>query len=710
MAKFLTHLCRVARVSISILPSLLLGILIFGGFYAGISFLSAKSPLATCGSWHEPICKNRKILSDLFVGSPLPSLTIFTAPTRPFSNSSDDLQYQALLSWLRLQPTPKIVLLGKDPSFYTVSKQLCDQVSVEPNIDYNLWGTPHVHSMFARAQQENTDISIIIDAHTFLFQDAMEALHKTHRDHVKWVLFGKPHTMDAEAFGIAFTKTGSPGLVNIKRTISGFPTTCKEIADLVISQGSFQSPVSYWAWNNHNKKKQGIDSLLYKPIPPFSYVMGTFEDWILRHFIGGEAQRVLIDASEAIISVRIAPNFSSIPTSTEEGHINGMLSNHGDHAASKVAPWKLMRCLEPDIHNLCLMKQKEETSVAINSGESGGSQKALQQLTSHDDAIKSNVRTLDTLLPLVADETKLVVMVGGTSNYKEMLLSFICQAQSLGIQNVLIAAFDEALYEFAYLQGLPVYLETTPDEYKATISSDGHCIFASDCFKRVTKLKSMAVLRVLKKGYSVLWSDMDITWFENPLPKLLAMEPNSLIIQSDEPNENFPENSILGANSGFYLARSDEKTIHAFEAIVEHAMRSELTEQPSFYIILCGEKGEKRVGERECLLEEGGLRTVFLSHQQYPNGHVYGHWDSLNATESCRTKGCVLLHNNFIAGKENKLMRFVTHGLWFYDVENHMCIQPWHPMRHTQVSPSAFQALILSALNITQPPLSSVGS
>ena len=63
------------------------------------------------------------------------------------------------------------------------------------------------------------------------------------------------------------------------------------------------------------------------------------------------------------------------------------------------------------------------------------------------------------------------------------------------------------------------------------------CHFGTQCFQRVTKVKSRIVLQILKLGYNVLMSDVDIYWFENPLPFLSSFGPATLLAQSDEFNE-----------------------------------------------------------------------------------------------------------------------------------------------------------------------------
>lgn len=50
-------------------------------------------------------------------------------------------------------------------------------------------------------------------------------------------------------------------------------------------------------------------------------------------------------------------------------------------------------------------------------------------------------------------------------------------------------------------------------------------------------MKSRIVLQILKLGYNVLMSDVDVYWFNNPLPFLVSFGPGTLVAQSDEYNE-----------------------------------------------------------------------------------------------------------------------------------------------------------------------------
>lgn len=65
--------------------------------------------------------------------------------------------------------------------------------------------------------------------------------------------------------------------------------------------------------------------------------------------------------------------------------------------------------------------------------------------------------TMEQLLPQVALEVsgdlKVVILVAVTLGYAEMLMNFVCNLRLLGLSsNLVVAALDEELYEFAFTQ------------------------------------------------------------------------------------------------------------------------------------------------------------------------------------------------------------------------------------------------------------------
>ncbi|XP_073316574.1 beta-arabinofuranosyltransferase RAY1-like [Primulina huaijiensis] len=165
-----------------------------------------------------------------------------------------------------------------------------------------------------------------------------------------------------------------------------------------------------------------------------------------------------------------------------------------------------------------------------------------------------------------------------------MLMSWVCRLRHLQLSNFLVCALDNEVYKFI-LQGLTVTKFLNPP---TNISFDD-CHFGTECCRKVTKVKSRMVLQILKLGYNVLLSNVDVYRFENPLPYLRSIGPAVLVVQSDECNMAGPINLPRCLNSGFYYAHSDFITIKALEKVLKHASNSNFSEQPSFYNTLCGE-------------------------------------------------------------------------------------------------------------------------
>lgn len=280
-------------------------------------------------------------------------------------------------------------------------------------------------------------------------------------------------------------------------------------------------------------------------------------------------------------------------------------------------------------------------------------------------------QTIEQLLEVVASKDRVVILAAAAKNYIEMLMSWACGLQRLKVQNFLVSALDEETFRFATLQGLPVFRHSFSEEF-----GPDKCHFGTTCFQKLTKVKSRIVVQILRLGYHVLFNDVDVYWFHNPLPELLTYPSSTLVVQSDNWNDTGPDNDIRRINSGFYLARSDPFIIGAFDKIVEHAANSPRTEQPSFYDVLCGITGRHRVGTSQCLNSELNLTVQFLSRDRFPNGATRLLWDKDTRGE-CERIGCMVLHNNWVGGRHRKLSRQKEKGLWDYNVRSRMCMHSW---------------------------------
>eukprot|EP00271_Cylindrocystis_brebissonii_P020647 TRINITY_DN692_c0_g1_i1.p1 TRINITY_DN692_c0_g1~~TRINITY_DN692_c0_g1_i1.p1 ORF type:complete len:802 (+),score=72.91 TRINITY_DN692_c0_g1_i1:430-2835(+) len=656
-----------------------------------------------------------------------PSLTIISAPL-PFTESENDPQRLALLSWLRLSPPPTIILLSADPAMKRVAKEFKKRVYVERTFDTTFHGVPQFHSIIARAQAATTDLVMVISSDIVLLSDTMTAIQKVHSLFSSWMLIARRWDMSAEkrefpvsleASALVQRGEGEGGEGGGEEDVdSGSVIRLKdEEMDEIIKKWVRRSQsrvrgkddADVWIWNDPSAM------LFNGTVPPFTLGASHYQEWLTNEVVTSE-MRVVVEASEALTAIRVAAPLSSAGGKVQTRFLDGLKAggweyHHNGHMASfqglkmcTVGPiWsarpRKCACTCPPAY--ARVEGGDENSISIprlsfvpevptswvwGCAVEKPTKSPLSRPIATVPTLMSSVpglpHRMEDVLSVSArhiDNMKIVTLVAVTFGYAEMLMNFVCRLRLINASdNLVVAALDEDLYRYAALQGLAVYYERASDSLKSKVKKGSDCAFGTQCFRQFTKLKSRAVLKLLQAGYSVLWTDVDIVWFKDPLKELMSFGPGTLPIQSNEPNVTLPGTGIRRINSGFYFARSDKMTIDAFVAITDHASKTKLSEQPSFYDILCGVKGELRVPNKPECKWSNGLRTVFLSRAFYPNGAVHGFWAEKNTTDACVMMGCVILHNNWISGKDAKRDRLVDNDFWHYDVERRMCMYPWH--------------------------------
>lgn len=442
-------------------------------------------------------------------------------------------------------------------------------------------------------------------------------------------------------------------------------------------------------------------------LPPFLYGRGIHNQWLINEALSSELRHVF-DASWAISSLSLDEHKSVESSNVEDvekrgweyagnSHLDALYGLSFFHEINQDRMMKLLKC---DGHYFFInstdksIYQYSNQRMALWKGGILNSRR-LKKTMSCLDGIKSEKTrsvfsfkdqltpsaeldfpfSLESLLPIIADKNNTIVLTVAGYSYKDMLMSWVCRLQGLSVSNYLVFALDYDTYQFSILQGLPVFIDPTTAPKNISFND---CHFGTKCFQRVTKVKSRTVLKILELGYNVLLSDVDVYWFRNPLPMLSSFGPAVLAAQSDEYNETVPINLPRRLNSGFYFARADGPTIAAIRKVVKHGETSGLSEQSSFYDVLCGEGGSNRVGNNTCVEPETNLTVHFLDRNLFPNGAYLGLWESKNVKSACLNNGCLVLHNNWVSGRRKKLERQVSSGLWEYDISTRMCLQGPH--------------------------------
>lgn len=288
------------------------------------------------------------------------------------------------------------------------------------------------------------------------------------------------------------------------------------------------------------------------------------------------------------------------------------------------------------------------------------------------ESLIDNYKTLRPPPPHDAD-TFTVILTAFNFSYRDMMMNFVCNLRRLRMypsHNVLIAALDRRAYLYGYVRSLPIFLF---DSTSGTSSPS----YGSDEFRRLTKLKTKLVLQALRLGVNVLWSDVDIIYFRNPITDLWNT-PGDIIIQSNAA-DGIQSNRRRRLNSGFYLAKHSPNVITTFMHIIKYAHdATDLSEQPCFYDVVCGQSAQFVVGTDRCVYA-GKVTVRILDRAKYANGLTKSLWNFSTTHDerigdSPMHRQLYMLHNNWIVGGDRKRERLRRHGFEFYNSLLDVCI------------------------------------
>ncbi|CAN6337101.1 unnamed protein product [Urochloa humidicola] len=609
-----------------------------------------------------------------------PRVKIFAAP-RPPPEGSPARQELAVRSWLALPGNVSVVLLGAHASALALAGRLGRRVTVEAAIDSAFTGTPFFHSMVARAHAaSDSDICVLVDAEIILLPEIVNALAHFSKVDRDWFLVAMSRNISEFHYQLADNGShwlqgdGKKGFKKLQEIPAGKWTSESSDRGLIVAWNSPCSPLH-----------AGV-------LPSFLYGRGEHNWWLIHEVLSSE-MRLVFDASSLVLGL-YPESFSSmhdlslskkdgLPAGSWEYSVNRHLAAiYGSYC------YRLLRRHSTGLQKVVkksedyMFSKAEELTLSdfVISKEQrargeGGSLWRNESICLSGHLHSSYLQySLSRLLELAADKNSSIVLGVAGVSYRDMLMSWACRLRHLRVTNFIVCALDQETYEFSVLQGLPVFRDPLSPK---NVSFDD-CHFGTKCFQQVTKVKSRIVLEILKLGYNVLLSDVDVYWFDNPVPFLYSLlGPATFGAQSDEYSDTGPINLPRRLNSGFYFARSDNATITAMQMIVKHATNSHLSEQPSFYDVMCGKNGTNRISDDRCLEPNTNLTVVFLNRDLFPNGAYKGLWEKHDVQSTCMELGCFILHNNWINGRKKKLQRQMSSGLWDYDPSSRLCLQNW---------------------------------
>jgi hypothetical protein len=121
-------------------------------------------------------------------------LTIFATP-KPFRGHIDVIQRNAIASWMYLQPTPQVILMGDEEGIAAAAADYgCFHM---PEISRNEYGTPLVSAVFAEAERlAQHDVLCYLNGDIILMQDAVTMVRRVMERMSRFLLIGRRWNID----------------------------------------------------------------------------------------------------------------------------------------------------------------------------------------------------------------------------------------------------------------------------------------------------------------------------------------------------------------------------------------------------------------------------------------------------------------------------------------------------------------------------------
>lgn len=662
---------------------------------------------------------------------------VFTAPA-PFSKSDETNTIQlpaAMQSWNEaLKGRGRYVVITNDP----LTRSICQLHNIPTVcVDHVDEGVPRLDVMFKAMQNLQTNGIVAYvnsDIHVEDITDMVDFLKGSHNlERVKPTEMYQPWERDGSTTSDWFS-------VAVRTDVD------KDGAKSLHTLGGYD----FWAWNTDSP-------LLPFPIPPFRFPFATYDNWLLDMMIQ-VGHRAVIDISATVELLhyehkRLGGQKKSWTQFFESGVTGVFLNKYFAHNEPRsmfrqsaspfkaihhiwqfgtpvecpyyvakdrdreaVSPWKLMR---REYWSNLLPVPKD----CIGNVDCEDAKFRRKQTAGREDAVAvlpetpyvpdpigqiaaNNWRyTRDRMLESHATSDGFVLLTAVNFSYRDLLMNFKCNLERVGmVDNFVVAALDKKMYRWGLFHGLPIFFHED-----VAGQEDDNTVYGSLAFQQVTKSKSRVVLEVLKAGYSVIWSDVDIVWFEHPMVALAPyMDPKGgMTIQSNAPFVQdpsmpaVPHSSVSSVktdkiaafrrlNSGLYVAPCNHAVKSAIAEIIRHAATSAMSEQPSFDYVLCQRRPSQRFDDR-CRHRRSFLsffkQSVFdvriLDRFHFPNGATLVGPNNENAfnlgrTDFSKATGQPLLaaHNNWIAGGNDKKQRQIDAGWWFVNHDDVTCIYP----------------------------------
>eukprot|EP00536_Pseudo-nitzschia_multiseries_P007901 jgi/Psemu1/287438/fgenesh1_pg.191_\ len=374
---------------------------------------------------------------------------------------------------------------------------------------------------------------------------------------------------------------------------------------------------------------------------------------------------------------------SSIPSmGTEDAlqncdYVNVILANHNgrENICTAIVPqyesYHIQRWMRLGVKGL---DPSEDLQMVSRGMQSNGKNQFLppvdkhrkenwNMLSAYYSTFAEATKELKPLVQKVATEKKTVTVMVSNFGQSELLVNFVCAAKSrnLDTSSILVFATDTETKELAESLGLTAFYDKWNFE---AIPYEAAARYGDRKFTLMMMAKVMCVQMVSTLGYNILFQDVDIVWYKNPIPFFEAEDSGlqnfDMMFQDD--GGHSLRYAPYSANSGFYYVRTNDRTKHFFSSLLNAGDLILKTDSHQQALIAL-------MNEQVSLF---GLKVKVFSREtdEFPGGWHF-HQKTGKFMRRFLEGGAdpYIFHMSWTLNKDNKLLFLQQLGEWYVEEE-----------------------------------------
>jgi hypothetical protein len=212
---------------------------------------------------------------------------------------------------------------------------------------------------------------------------------------------------------------------------------------------------------------------------------------------------------------------------------------------------------------------RTHTEGGIYTSVPGPGRRYWNELAQYHATLPTFLKQLGPIADQAARNQTIVVMTCNQGQ-SELLVNFVCSCtrRGLPISHVLVFATDTETYKLAKSLGLRAWDVTSlPGAFGVrSFPTKAADAYGDLTFAALMMAKVYCVHVVLLLGYNVLFQDVDVIWYQDPVPYFETHWTTMDVIMQDDGARTKRFAPYTG-NSGFYFVRNNERSLYTWAAL-----------------------------------------------------------------------------------------------------------------------------------------------